>query len=431
MRKTIISLVVALASLVPGVGTADGMPSTAPKSGEKQPSAAGEKVTQADLQPNAPDQYTVVKGDTLWGISGKFLKDPWKWPQIWQMNRDQIKDPHWIYPGDVIRLDRSGDNPSLSLASGGAGGAGAGANTGPSGGTAEQAAGNVVKYDPRVRTEALAEAIPTIPGSAIGPFLTRPLVVEVGALETAPQIVAVEENRVLVGAGDGAYADRIGTDDGVNWQIYRPGSAIKDPESGETLGFEAKYVGDARVKRYGNPTTIEVTKAREEIHSGDRLMPAREGGYPNYMPHAPGKPIRARIMAVEGGVAELGRYDVVLINRGTRDGVEIGQVLATLRRGPTVVNGRVVEAQEGGKAWGWLGGLNLLPNPVVPDAAARNQSQAAVPSKTGVASGRGAVKLPDERNGLLFIFRTFDKVSYGIIMSATRPLYVGDVVQTP
>src|SRR4051812_48328619 len=217
MRKTIISLVVGVALFVPTAILADGMPGAkeAPK-GSGSPSnapagtpadTAGGKVTQADLQADAPDKYTVVKGDTLWGISGKFLKDPWKWPQVWNLNRDQIKDPHWIYPGDVIKLDRNG--PSLSVNS--RDGVGADGNVGPSGGTSAEAVANVVKLDPRIRTEPLEEAIPSIPGNAIGPFLTRPLIAEAGALQVAPQILAVEENRVLIGAGDAAYVDRIGT----------------------------------------------------------------------------------------------------------------------------------------------------------------------------------------------------------------------------
>jgi LysM repeat protein len=268
MRKTIITLVVAVASLVPALVRADGMPPSAdkPTSAARQPDAS--KVTMSDLAADAPDQYTVVKGDTLWGIAGRFLKDPWKWPQIWEMNRDQIKNPHWIYPGNVIHLDKSGANPRLTLEGGG--------GSGPSGGTEADAQSNVVVLNPRTRVETLEAAIPTIPGNAIGPFLTQPLVVDSGALDNAPTVIATEESRVVVGAGDLAYADRIGSADGVNWQVYRPGVEIRDPETGELLGFEAKYVADARVKRFGNPTTVEVTKARQEVNRGDRMAPARE-----------------------------------------------------------------------------------------------------------------------------------------------------------
>jgi hypothetical protein len=202
----------------------------------------------SDLQPNAPNEYTVVKGDTLWGISGRFLKDPWKWPQIWEANRDQIKDPHWIYPGNVIRLDTSGASPRLTM-----GGGRGGVDGGPSGGTEAQAQANVVVVEPRVRVEPLQEAIPTIPGSVIGPFLTQPLVVEAGALDSAPAIVATEESRVIVGQGDLAYADRIGLQAPVNWQVFRQGRTLVDPDTGEVLGVEAKCVGDARVRRFGNP----------------------------------------------------------------------------------------------------------------------------------------------------------------------------------
>src|SRR5258708_10919930 len=268
MRKIIITLVVAVVSLVPAAVWADGMPPSAekapPKGGAEGTKAGASRVTMADLQPDAPGEYTVQKGDTLWGIAGRFLKDPWKWPQIWEMNRDQIKDPHWIYPGNVIRLARSGESPRLSLD-----GSAPGGDSGPA--TEATAVANVVKLHPRIRVETLDTAIPSIPGSAIGPFLTNPLVVEAGGLDGAPSIVATEESRVIVGAGDTAYADRIGTNAGLNWQVFRPRVAITGPSSGEVLGFEAKYVADARVRRFGNPTTLEITKSPQEINRGDRL----------------------------------------------------------------------------------------------------------------------------------------------------------------
>src|SRR5688572_12286419 len=362
MRKTIITLVVALASLVPTGPLANGMPPEAGKPAGKGAAAGSaadsSKVTQADLVADAPSEYTVVKGDTLWSISGRFLKDPWKWPHIWQMNQDQIKNPHLIYPGDVVRLDR--EALRLSLASGGAGGSAG------MGGSGAEAAANVVKLEPRVRIEPLETAIPSIPGSVIGPFLSQPLVVEVGGLDTAPVILATEENRVVIGAGDTAYADRIGTDDGINWQVFRPGVALRDPESGEVLGYEARHVGDARVQRFGNPTTLHITKARQEINRGDRLAPARESTYPTYMPRAPDKPILGAIMSVDGGVAEFGQYNVITINRGARDGVEVGHVLAAYRRGPTVGGaGRPMEFSM--SAPRWLQNLDIRPVPVVPD----------------------------------------------------------------
>lgn len=403
------------------------MPPSAANAGEKQ---ASSRVTNADLAADAPDQYTVVKGDTLWGIAGRFLKDPWRWPQVWELNRDQIKDPHWIYPGDVIRLDRSGDSPRLSLASGGAGGAG-----GASGGTAADAAGNLVKVDPRIRIEPLSEAIPSIPGSVIGPFLTQPLVVEAGGLDGAPTIVATEESRVIIGAGDVAYADRIASSDAINWQVFRPGTALRDPESGEVLGYEAKYVGDVRVRRFGTPTTVEVTKARQEINRGDKLTPARETTYPTYMPRSPGKPIKGAIMSVEGGVSELGQFQVVTLNRGARDGLEVGHVLAVYRRGQLVNHGRVVpEFAPRSGGFGGSTGWEIKPNPVVPDPPGTPQPSGeavAVRTSDGAAATSGPLRLPDERTGLMFVFRVFEKMSYAMVMRSTRPVYVGDVVQTP
>ncbi len=426
MRKTIITLVVALASLVPGGVLADGMPSSSEKTAGTPGSARATRVTQADLAADAPSEYTVVKGDTLWGISGRFLKDPWKWPLIWQMNQEQIKNPHLIYPGDVVRLDR--ESLRLSLASGGAGGMAGGA----SGGGSSDAAANVVKLDPRVRIEPLESAIPSIPGSVIGPFLSQPLVVEVGGLDGAPAIIATEESRVIVGAGDTAYADRIGTNDGVNWQVFRPGVALRDPESNEILGYEAKYVGDARVRRFGNPTTLEIMKTRQEVNRGDRLSPARETAFPTYVPRAPDKPIKGAIMSVDGGVSEFGQYQVITINRGARDGVEVGHVLASYRRGAVVgAAGRSTDFYSE-RGFGGFGGMNTRPVPVVPDPPGTSAPSSTEPGKVvGVAQASGPVKLPDERNGLIFVFRVFDKLSYALVMRSTRPIYLGDVVQTP
>ena len=437
MRKTIITLVVAVASLVPAALCADGMPPSAaktPPQGSGEGAPASSRVTMSDLQPDAPNEYTVVKGDTLWGISGRFLKDPWKWPQIWNMNRDQIKDPHWIYPGNVIRLDRSGENPQLTLGAGGA--AGTSEGSGPSGGTESQAVSNVVVLDPRVRVETLQSAVPSIPGSAIGPFLSQPLVVEPGGLDSAPTILATEESRVIIGQGDLAYADRIGNNEGVNWQVYRPGSSLRDPESGELLGIEAKYVGDARVRRYGNPTTLEVTKARSEINRGDRLTPAREVSFPSYVPRAPDKQIKGVIMSVDGGVSELGQYQIITINKGGRDGLEVGHVLASYRRGQTVNASGQARSQSIEPAGEWFKGWDFWnrmgetkPVPVVPDPPG-TQSYADT-SKAGAKLEGSTVKLPDERNGLIFVFRVFEKMSYAMVMRSTKPLYIGDVVQTP
>ena len=392
----------------------------------------------SDLQPDAPNEYTVVKGDTLWGISGRFLKDPWKWPQIWEMNRDQIKDPHWIYPGNVIRLDKSGDSPRLSMGGAAGGPGGAGGMSGPSGGTEAEAQSNVVVLEPRVRVEVLETAIPTIPGSVIGPFLSQPLVVEAGGLDGAPTILATEESRVVVGMGDTAYADRIGTTAPINWQVFREGATLRDPETGEVLGIEAKYVGDARVRRFGNPTTLEITKARQEINRGDRLTPARESAFPSYIPRAPDKPIRGRIMSVEGGVSELGQFQIVTINRGARDGLEIGHVLASYHRGALVTSAgqvRSTDAWEDANTYWWdrLAFWRRMretkPVPVVPDPARPNETVDV--SKAGARLEGDTFRLPDERNGLVIVFRVFEKMSYGLVMKATKPIYVGDVLLTP
>ena len=405
------------------------MPPDAKKPAASRAASSTGPVTMADLNPDAPSEYTVVKGDTLWGIAGKFLKDPWKWPQIWQMNQERIKDPHWIYPGDVVRLDRSGAYPTLSLG-------------GAAGGSQADAAANVVRVEPRIRVEPLTTAVPSIPAGAIGPFLSHPLIIEANGLDNAPAIVATEEGRVVLSAGDLAYVDRIGNSAPLNWQVFRAGVPMRDPETGDILGYEAKYVGDARVRRFGNPstpTTLEITKARQEINRGDRLTPARDTTYPTFIPRAPSKPIRGVIMAVDGGVSEFGQYAIVTLNRGSRDGIEVGHVLASYRRGGLVgapgIRGEPMVDFGGmkgwfsgiGSRWGWGSGMEIKRNPVVPEPAV------AVSSEPGAAlvHAEGPLRLPDERHGLVFVFRVFDRMSYAMVMRASRPMHVGDVVQTP
>jgi hypothetical protein len=325
-------------------------------------------ATAADLQlvDNPPSQYTVKKGDTLWAISGRFLKQPWLWPEIWGMNREQIKNPHLIYPGDVIVLDYVGGQARLRKAGSGGGGS------------------DTVKLSPQVRAEAIAQAIPSIPSAAIEPFLTRPLVVDKDGLDGAATIIATESERVIVGAGNTAYVEQLDIAQGNVWQVYRPGPKLTDPETQEVLGYEAIYLGDARVRRSGEPATVDIFRSTQEINTGDKLVVASEAVYPTYVPHSPDKQIKGRIMSVPGGVTEIGQNTVVSINRGARDGLEVGHVLASYRLGDTV------------KA----------------------------------PSGK-QVKLPDERSGLIFVFRIFDRVAYGLVMQSLQALHVNDVVQTP
>lgn len=315
------------------------------------------------LQDNAPDRYTVVKGDTLWGISGRFLKDPWKWPQLWKMNRKEIRNPHRIYPGDVLVLDRNG--PFLRLV---------------------RTERPTVKLSPRVRVEDAGQAIPGISPADIGPFLSQPLVIEENGLDKAPRIIRTEEGRVILGAGNTAYVEGIKPEDGDHWQIYRPGQALVDPDTNEVLGYQAIYLGNAQVIREGEPATIRITQSTEEINVGDRLVQAPPVGFPSYVPHAPEGQVKGRIVAALGGIAEFGQNAIIAINQGSREQMEVGHVLALYRAGETV------KAQ---------------------------------------LDSKDTLTLPDERYGLAFVFRTFDKVSYALVVRTNRPVQLLDFVQNP
>jgi hypothetical protein len=341
------------------------------------------------LDPKAPDRYIVVPGDTLWGISGRFLRDPWRWPQLFELNKDQIKNPHRIYPGDVIVLDRQA-------------------------GRARVIPTKTIVLSPKARVEPReAEAIPSIPPAAIEPFLTQPRVMDQDALDAAPRIVATQENRVALGAGGRAYARGINGSPDEFWQVFRPGEPLVDPDTREPLGYEAIYLGDARVVRPGEVSILEIVKSNQEVYIGDRMFPAPKPSFPSYVPRAPEKPIKGRVIAAYGGLAEIGVNGVVTLNRGNRDGLEVGSVLAVYRSPESATNMRHTEPigdLRNSPLWGRQGptGRDETIRPPLPEE-----------------------NLPAERHGLLFVFRTFDKVSYALVMQATAPINVLDNVQNP
>ena len=342
--------------------------------------ALGGGTTLADeikLAANAPDRYVVVKGDTLWGISAKFLKDPWRWPDIWGLNKEEIKNPHWIYPGDVLVLDFSGNTPHLR-------------KDGSSNGGDSQWQLMDAKLSPTVRRQTLVSgAISGIPLSAIQSFLTRPLVVGEQELDSAPTLVAGPENRVVLSAGDTAFAKGVVWEEQTGWNVFRPGRTFTDPDTKEVLGREAVYLGDVQITEFAEISTVVLTKAVQEIAPGDRLAKTQSAQSLSYMPHAPGSLIKGRVIAgPNDSFSEIGSREVVIINRGSREGMEIGHVLALYHDRPPVTPANAIDSKE-------------------------------------------KVKLPPERYGMLFIFRVFEKVSYGLVLNSTRPVNLRDVVQTP
>ncbi len=340
------------------------------------------------LQDNAPDHYVVLKGDTLWDISAKFFKDPWKWPQIWGYNKDTINDPHWIYPGNVVYLDHA----THTLKVGEAVSANAGsapAEAGSMGEVPSVMEGNseVVKLSPKVRVlDGSSNAIPTISLKDIGPFLARPLVIEDDDLANAPVLVGTYEQRKLLGTGDIAYAQGMPNDKGGSWQIYRPDRTFKDPDTGEVLGHEVMYLGDASVEKFGKITSLKITNSVLEISKGDYFAQATTGFNSNYMPHAPSKNISAKVISIYGGVNQAAQNAVITLNKGRRDGLENGDVLALYQKGEVLPSHSLFK----------------------PD-----------------------IVLPDYRYGLVFVFRVFNKVSYALVMETRLPVQVLDRASNP
>lgn len=386
--------------------------------------ATAQKVSQAgvslsDLAPDAPDSYLVKRGDTLWAISNVFLRSPWRWPELWGMNLEDIRNPHLIYPGQRLVLDKTsgrailrnanaGDIPVSSPSTETVGG-----STQSTSGLRDEAELRTVKLSPRVRSEILSGGpLATLNISSIEAFLSEPLIVEENELAVAPRIVAAQENRVMLTRGDRAYArgpsDAPLIDNQGKLQIYRVfGNAtpIKDPVTREVLGYEAQFAGKAALVRSEMkeetevskgvstsnliPASIDILEAKDEIQIGYRMMPEPERQFFNYAPHAPTGQVDGRIVSIysSSGLVNASQNQVVVINRGRRDGLESGHVMAILKNGETLID------------------------------------------KTDPT--RAVIKLPNERNGLLMVFKTFEKLSYGLILDITDGVRVGDRLATP
>lgn len=349
----------------------DGGPSALPP----MESARG---TTLVLAPGAPDSYVVKRGDTLWGISKMFLRDPWYWPEIWQVN-PQVQNPHLIYPGDTLRLVYIDGKPRVTVS------------------RATMQRGDVARVEPRVRSQPLEAAITTIPYAAVAAFMSKPSVLTPDQIKAAPYVLASRDLHAVMSNGELIYARGFSSAAaiGTRYSVIRVGDALRDPDDNRIVGYDGIYTGAGRVTRVGDPTTLILTESARETVPGDKLFLGNAELALDFTPSPPRVKVAGRIMAVSNGVTVIGQYEVVIINRGARDGLAPGNVLAVFEAGETVPD-NVRDSYYG---------LSRL--------TAKK------------------VKLPDERAGSFMVFKTFERISYGLIMEATDVIRVGDRITNP
>jgi len=330
------------------------------------------------LAANAPDSYVVKKGDTLWGIAKVFLRDPWFWPEIWQVN-SQIQNPHLIYPGDTLRLVYIDGKPRVTV----------------SRGMAER--GGAARVEPRVRSQPLEAAVTTIPYETVAAFMSKPSVLSPDQIKRAPYVLTSRDAHVVVSDGDTIYARGFAAPAalGTHYNVVHVGDPLRDPDDDRIVGYDGIFTGSGRVTRDGDPTTLIMTESARETEPGDKLFPGVSDVALDFIPSPPKIKVNGRIMAVSDGVTVIGQYQVVVINRGARDGLSPGNVLAVYDVGGTLRDT---------VSHGYYG-MNRLT------------------SKT--------VRLPDERSGTFMVFKTFDTISYGLIMEAKDIIQVDDRVANP
>jgi hypothetical protein len=337
--------------------------------------AAPVPAPRSDLiNPNAPKSYTVKRGDTLWGIASMFLRDPWLWPEVWYIN-PKVANPHLIYPGDVLALAYGADgSPQIRLEAGGP-----------------------ARMDPRLRSQPLEAAIPTIPYSAISAFLSRPTVITKDEIKAAPYVLAFREEHVIGGSGHEIYVRDLKAGQNERFTVVHIGDELRDPDDGKVIGYEGIYTATALVSRPGNPAKALLTDTARETLTGDRLLPTDTNVPVNFAIRGPRNDVHGRIIAVIDGTELIGQYQVVVLNRGKRHGVDAGVVLAVDQAG------LVVTDREAGKGWAHAFGTSFDPK----------------------------VRLPDERGGTVLVFKAFDRVSYALVVGASTALHVDDVVRNP
>ena len=330
------------------------------------------------LAPNAPDSYVVKRGDTLWGIAKLFLKDPWYWPEIWQVN-PQVQNPHLIYPGDTLRLVYVQGRPQIVL-------------------QRAMERGSAAQVVPRVRSQPLDAAITTIPYETIAAFMSKPSVLTKEQIKAAGYVLAARDEHISIAEGNTIYARGFSNpaEIGMRYSVMRVGDALRDPDDNKVLGYNGIYTGSGRVTRSGDPATLVMTDSARESETGDKVLPGSVDVALDFIPSAPRNKIDGRIMAVNDGVTTIGQYQVVVINRGARDGLVPGNVLAVFRAGATIAD----------------------------------------EEKNGFVSGsvkffQSKVRLPDERVGTFMVFKTFDQLSFGLIMEAKNIIRVKDFVENP
>ncbi|HEX2584117.1 MAG TPA: LysM domain-containing protein [Steroidobacteraceae bacterium] len=349
------------------------------------------------LSSSAPDQYTVKQGDTLWGISQMYLTQPWYWPELWYLN-SQIKNPHRIYPGDVLKLVNVEGQTRLTIGERGPAGTEAENGLANAGNGQVTARGNGVRVSPQVRSTPLPQAITTIPYNIIATFMGRPSIVPTEEVKSGPHIVGTRDNHLVGSAGDDLYVRGIAdAEEGARFNVIHIDVPLKDPDNGRKLGYRGMYVGSGVVTKQGDPARFRLNESQMEALPGDRVFPEVYEVNADFVPHGPKEEIKAHIFHTSG-VNIVGQYQMVAFNSGTDDGVDAGTVLAIYQRGE-VVKDSFTDARS---------------------ADHMNQPK-----------GGKKVKLPNERIATVLVYKAYKHMSYALIMDSTNIVRVGDLIRNP